>query len=63
MLGIVLGGRNGLIALATGIAVWGAYELWSTGLGEAPQWYGRLRLALTVVAAAALAAAAFYGPP
>ena len=63
MLAVVHGGRNGLITLAVGVAVWGVYELWSTGLGEAPQWYGRLRLALTVVATAALAAAAVYGPP
>ena len=62
LLGLWLEGRKGLIALAVGIGVFGVYELWSTGLGEAPQWYGRLRLALTVVAVAALTAAATYGP-
>ncbi len=61
--GLWLGGRHGLTTLAVGVGVWGVYELWSTGLGEAPQWYGRLRLILTIVATAALAAAATYGPP
>ena len=60
--GLWLDGRNGLIALAVGVGVWGVYEVWSTGLGEAPQWYGRLRLALTVLSVAALTAAAVYGP-
>ena len=62
LFGLWLDGRSGLIALAAAVGVWGVYELWSTGLGEAPQWYGRLRLALTVVSVAALAAAAVYGP-
>ena len=62
LLGLWLGGRNGLIALAIGVGIWGIYELWSTGLGEAPPWYGRLRIALTVFAAAALGVAAAYGP-
>ena len=57
-----LGGRTGLIVLATGLAVWGVYELWSSGLGESPRWYGQLRLALTAVAVGALVAAAVYGP-
>lgn len=60
--GLWLGGRNGLIALGIGVGVWGVYEVWSTGLGEAPQWYGRLRLGLTIVTVAALAIAASYGP-
>ena len=60
--GVWIGGRAGLITLAAGIAVWCLYELWSTGLGEAPAWYGKLRIALSVVAAGALAAAAAYGP-
>jgi Protein of unknown function (DUF3429) len=60
--GVWLGGRNGLITLAAGIVVWALYELWSTGLGEAPSWYGRLRAVLSAVAVAALGAAAYYGP-
>ncbi len=60
--GVWIGGRTGLITLAAGIALWCLYELWSTGLGEAPPWYGRLRLALSVVVVGALAVAAVYGP-
>ena len=59
--GLWLGGRNGLITLAVGVGLWGLYEVWSTGLGEAPRWYGRLRLALTIVVVAALTAAARFG--
>ncbi len=57
-----LGERTGLILLAVGVGVWGLYELWATGLGEAPPWYGRLRLGLTAVTVVALTAAAAYGP-
>jgi Protein of unknown function (DUF3429) len=57
-----IGGRVGLVTLAAGIAVWCLYELWSTGLGEAPAWYGRLRAALSLVVVAALATAAYFGP-
>ena len=57
-----LNGRNGLIALAIAVGVWGLYELWATGLGEAPPWYGRLRLWLTIVTVVALTAAVVYGP-
>jgi Protein of unknown function (DUF3429) len=60
--GVWQGQRNGLITLAIGIVVWALYELWSTGLGEAPSWYGRLRAALSTVAVASLGAAAYYGP-
>jgi hypothetical protein len=60
--GLWIGSRNGLVTLAVGMAFWGAYELWSTGLGEAPVWYGRLRLALTAIVVASLSAAAAYGP-
>ncbi len=60
--GLWLGGRNGLIALASGLSVWCIYELWSTGLGEAPPWYGRLRFGLSVVAVACLVVAVAYGP-
>lgn len=55
-------GPEGLVLLAVGIAVWAAYELWSTGLGEAPQWYGRLRLILSLIAVLCLGASAKYGP-
>jgi Protein of unknown function (DUF3429) len=60
--GVWVGGRPGLITLAAGVAIWAFYELWSTGLGEAPAWYGRLRAGLSLVVVAALAAAAVYGP-
>ena len=56
------GGRAGLVTLAIGVGLWGIYEMWSTGLGEAPEWYGKLRVALTAVTVAALAAAAYWGP-
>lgn len=57
-----LNGRNGLIVLAVSVGVWGFYELWASGLGESPRWYGHLRLALTLVTVAALGVAALYGP-
>ncbi len=60
--GAWIGGRTGLATLAAGFGIWCIYELWSTGLGEAPSWYGRLRVGLSVVAVASLAAAAYYGP-
>jgi Protein of unknown function (DUF3429) len=60
--GVWVGGRAGLITLAAGIGAWAFYEVWSTGLGEAPAWYGRLRAILSVVAVASLGAAAYYGP-
>lgn len=60
--GLWLGGRNGLVVLAVGLVVWCIYELWSTGLGEAPQWYARLRLGLSTMAVGCLVAAAVYGP-
>ncbi len=60
--GVWVGGRNGLVTLAAGMIVWALYEMWSTGLGEAPSWYGKLRAALSAVAVACLGAAAYYGP-
>lgn len=60
--GLWLGGRNGLLVLIAGFSVWCVYELWSTGLGEAPPWYGRLRLGISVLAIACLVAAVIYGP-
>ena len=60
--GMWVGGQSGLITLAVGVGLWGLYELWSTGLGEAPRWYGRMRLALTAVVVTALGAAARFGP-
>ena len=57
-----INGRNGLLILAVALVIWTAYELWSTGLGEAPAWYGRLRLALSAIVVGCLTAAAAYGP-
>ena len=56
-----VGGRNGLITLTAAFAVWAAYDLWSTGLGEAPSWYGRLRIILSTIVVASLAATVHYG--
>lgn len=60
--GMWVGGKNGLITLAVAFGVWAVYEMWSTGLGEAPSWYGKLRAALTVAVVLCLVAAAKYGP-
>jgi hypothetical protein len=61
-LSVWLGGHSGLVALASALTAWIIYELWCSGLGEAPQWYARLRLGLSVVAVACLVLAATYGP-
>ena len=57
-----INGRAGLITLAVAFVIWAAYELWSTGLGEAPAWYGRLRFMLSAAVVVCLAAAARFGP-
>jgi hypothetical protein len=56
--GLWLGGRNGLLTLAGGLCLLLIYDLWTVTRGEAPAWYGRLRIGLTVIAALALCIAA-----
>lgn len=60
--GLWLAARNGLLVLAIGFLGSLAYDLWTVRLGEAPHWYARLRLALSVVVVGALLAAAMLGP-
>jgi Protein of unknown function (DUF3429) len=60
--GLWFGGRNGLLAVAGGLLGLLAYDLWTVTRGEAPAWYGRLRLGLTAVAVAALALVAVLVP-
>lgn len=54
--------QSGLILLAGGFALLLAYDLWTVARGEAPAWYGRLRIGLTAIALACLLAAAILGP-
>jgi hypothetical protein len=60
--GLWVGGRLGLLMFAAGFAVLTFYDLWTVSKGEAPGWYGRLRIALTSVVVACLVAAAQFGP-
>lgn len=60
--GLWFAARNGLLVLAAGFVAALAYDLWAVRIGEAPGWYGRLRVAMTVVVVAALVAAAVFGP-
>jgi hypothetical protein len=50
--------RPALLLLAAAFALLAAYDLWSVRRGEAPAWYGRLRLGLTLAVVACLAVAA-----
>ncbi len=54
-------GRPGLAVLATAFALLAAYDLWSVRQGEAPPWYGRLRLGLSLAVDACLAMAIVAG--
>jgi hypothetical protein len=60
--GLWIGGRNGLLLIAAGLATLLAYDLWTVARGEAPAWYGRLRAILTAVAVTALVIAAAFLP-
>jgi hypothetical protein len=60
--GLWFAARNGLLLLAASFVAALIYDLWTVRLGEAPRWYGRLRIGLTVVVVAALLAAALFGP-
>jgi Protein of unknown function (DUF3429) len=60
--GLWFAARNGLLLLAASFVASLAYDLWTVRLGEAPRWYGRLRIGLTAVVVAALLAAALLGP-
>lgn len=50
--------RYAFLLLAAGFAALLAYDLWTVRRGEAPAWYGRLRLQLTVAVVALLLGAA-----
>jgi hypothetical protein len=56
------GNRVALLALAAAFAALLACDLNAVAAGEAPRWYVRLRLVLTVVVVACLGAAAMFGP-
>lgn len=55
---LALDARLSLLLLTGGFAALLAYDLWTVRQGEAPPWYGRLRIGLTGVVAACLLAAA-----
>lgn len=50
--------RPGLLALAAAFLALMLYDLWTVSRGEAPAWYGRLRVGLTLAVVASLLAAA-----
>lgn len=49
--------RPGLLALAAAFLALMLYDLWTVSRGEAPAWYGRLRIGLTFAVVASLGAA------
>jgi hypothetical protein len=49
--------RPGLLALAAAFLALMLYDLWTVARGEAPAWYGRLRIGLTLAVVACLAVA------
>jgi hypothetical protein len=53
--------RPGLLALAAAFLALMLYDLWTVARGEAPSWYGRLRIGLTLAVVASLAAAGLIG--
>lgn len=60
--GVWIGQRNGLFILTAAFAALLAYDLWTVSLGEAPAWYGPLRIGLTAIVCASLLAASLFGP-
>lgn len=60
--GLWLAARNGLLVLAASFILAMLYDLWTAGAGEAPRWYGRLRIGLTAVVVVCLLAAVQLGP-
>ena len=53
--------RPGLLALAAAFLALMLYDLWTVSRGEAPSWYRRLRIGLTLAVVASLAAAGLIG--
>jgi hypothetical protein len=60
--GLWVGGRNGLLTVAAGLALLLAYDMWTVARGEAPAWYARLRAGLTAVAVTTLVIASVFLP-
>ena len=60
--GLWLAARNGLLVLTASFVLALFYDLWTAGAGEAPRWYGRLRIGLTAVVVVCLLAAIQLGP-
>ncbi len=60
--GLWFAARNGLLLLTASFVASLVYDLWTVRLGEAPAWYGRLRIGLTVIVVTALLGAAVLGP-
>jgi hypothetical protein len=60
--GLWLAARNGLLILAVSFMLAMLYDLWTSGAGEAPRWYGRLRIGLSAVVIVCLLAAVQLGP-
>jgi Protein of unknown function (DUF3429) len=60
--GLWFAARNGLLILAASFVLAMLYDLWTSGAGEAPRWYGRLRIGLTAVVVVCLLAAIQLGP-
>ena len=60
--GFLASARTVLLILAASHGLWLVYDLWTVRQGEAPEWFARLRMGLTGVAATCLVAAALFGP-
>ena len=60
--GLWLLARDGLLVLIVSFVVGLFYDLWTASAGEAPRWYGRLRIGLTAVVVVCLLAAVQLGP-
>jgi hypothetical protein len=61
-IGLWLQPRDGLLVMSAAFALLVFYDLWTVARGEAPSWYGRLRIGLTSAVLACLLAAAQLGP-
>jgi hypothetical protein len=61
-LGLWIGARSGLLLMTAGFAMLLTYDLWTVAQGEAPAWYGRLRIVLTAAVVGSLLLAATFGP-
>lgn len=58
-LSLAADGRPGLAMMLAAFLLLLGYDLWTVGQGQAPPWYGRLRIILTLAVAACLSVSLF----